>query len=293
MALIKVSVGEVRLNKPVRFPIYSSSGKLLLNEGHRIESERQLERLFAAGAFREDDAGRPATSAMAAELLLVSSAEHRARAESQDRSGTGDFPRPPQVFEGFQITIDSAAHLDMAVAFVGILEGKGLLVNAPDCDALEPGATVHGRLLFGRDVCAFRTRVAARSTDLGGLVLLDFPQNVRRHPVRRHRRVQAAIPARIIRNDAESFEAKAVDISLEGVGLTCETLLLEAGEHFRLALRLTTEGKTHSLLLNCVARNIRARANGFVFGAEIRAAAAEARAVLRNFVFETATGTTL
>ncbi|MCP3725226.1 PilZ domain-containing protein [Paraburkholderia sp. CNPSo 3272] len=229
---------------------------------------------------------------MAADLLLLSTAEHRAHAESHALSGTGSFPRLPQVFEGFQLTVDDAPHLAMTVAFVGILEGKGLLVSAPDCDALAPGVAVHGRLLFGRDVCAFRTRVAARSVELGGLVLLDSPQNVRRHPVRRHRRVQAAIPARVIRNDSESFEAKAVDISLEGVGLTSDTLLLEAGEHFRLALRLTTEGKSHSLLLNCVARNIRANSNGFVFGAEIRAAAVEARAVLRNFVFETATGTT-
>lgn len=301
MALIKVSAAEVRLNRPIPYAIYSNSGKLLLNEGQCIQTERQLERIFSEGAFRDDRA--PACSPRGPGSGMPGGARvhepaaaslKSAPAPAEPATKPGEFPKLPPAFEGFQLTPEGEESGAVAVTFIGAIHGQGLLVNAPGCDALQPGVAVDGRLLFGRDVYAFRTRVASRSADFAGVVLLDYPHGVRRHPVRRHRRVPTAIPAQVVRNDTQQFQAQLVDVSVEGVGLKVAHCCVQPGEHFRLALRLTVQDRTHSLLLNCIARNIRAQKNGdFLVGAQLNVAAAETRALLRAFVFEAATGTAM
>jgi len=296
MALTKVSAAEVRLNTPVPYAIYSVSGKLLLNKGQCIQSERQLDRIFSAGAFRDVHAAAAdrdqATGGARVHDSLAASVESEPT-EAEPPSTSSAFPAMPSVVESFQLTLDGEGQTPFTVAFVGAIEGQALIVSAPGCDALQPDVVVEAKLLFGRDLCTFRTRVAARSADIPGIVLLDYPASVRRRAVRRHRRVPAAMKAQLMRNDSQYFATRVVDISLEGVGLSLDHCCVEPGEHFRLALRLRVQDKTHTLLLNCVARNVRLRRSGdFLVGAEIRASTVETRALLRGFVFEAATGTT-
>jgi len=295
MALSKVSAADVRLNTPIPYAIYSDSGKLLLNKGQCIQSERQLDRIFSAGAFRDAHAAADRDQAQGGARVhdpLAASIE-AAPAEAEPASTSGTFPTLPSVVESCQLTLDGEGQAPLSVAFVGAIEDQALVVSAPGCDALQPGVAVEAKLLLGRDLCTFRTCVAARSADVPGIVLLAYPASVRRRAVRRHRRVPAAIKAQIMRNDSQCFATRVVDISLEGVGLSLDHCCVDPGEHFRLALRLRVQEKTHTLLLNCVARNVRLRRAGdFLVGAEIRASTVETRALLRGFVFEAATGTT-
>lgn len=292
MALIKLSAGEVRLNQPIDFAIFSHTGKLLLSEGYRIQSERQLERLFADGAFRDDAAQasrerRPAADQAATQRPLISEANHRAA--SATFTVPSAFPVLPDAFEGFQLTV---AGVDQSIhaKYIGKIDGQGLLVSATSCDALTAGVAVRGRLLFGRDIYAFDTRVVTRSTEIAGVVLLEAPQSVTRHRVRRHPRVNVSLPARLIRNDSSGFDVTVVNLSVDGLGLVVDEASLKPGEYFRLALRIAAEGRTHTLTFNCIAQNVRVHPKGFAIGAQIHAATAESKAVLRSFVFESVTG---
>jgi hypothetical protein len=296
MALIKVSAADVRLNSPLPFAIYTNSGKLLLSQGQSIRSERQLERLFSEGAFRRDDGYGPSRPSRAGRRRPhephVPVAGTNA-ANSAPVAQPAEFPKLPSAVESFQLVLDDDQPA-LNVTLVGTVDGQGLIVSAPDSDALQPGVEADGRMLFGRDICTFRTRVSARSAEIPGIVMLEPPQNVRRTPVRRHRRVRVAVPAHLIRNDSQSFQANVVDLSVEGVGLRMDACHVEPGEHFRLGLRLTVHDKSHAMLLNCIARNVRLQKSGdFLIGAEIRTTTADARALLRGFVFEVATGTAL
>lgn len=297
MALVKISVADVRVNRPLPYALYSDSGKLLLNEGQCIHSERQLERIFSAGAFRDDRAHEPAQGRASGGARLHEAPVAAAKAASTPPATaprSGPFPKLPPAFEGFQLTPEGDEQTPFAVTFVGAVEDLGLLVTAPGYDALRPGVAVEGRLLFGRDICTFRTRISARSAHLPGIVILDYPEHVLRHPVRRHRRVRTTIAAQLHRNDSQNFTARVIDVSLEGVGLRLEHCCVEPGEHFRLALRLTVQDRTHALVLNCITRNVRAQRSGdFLIGAEIRAATVDTRALLKSFVFEAATGAAL
>lgn len=296
MALIRIGAGDVQLDQPLGFAIFSHSGKLLLSEGQRIHSERQLERLFAEGAFRDDavqsSPDRRDARHEAANRPLVSTADHRP-ADSSAGFAPAPFPLLPDAFEGFQLSVAGEKQQAIRASYVGVVAGQGLIVSAPSGDALQPGVVVHGRLLYGRDVYAFDSRVVSRSAEIAGIVLLEFPQSVRKQRVRRHRRVNVTMPARVVRNDSTGFDAKVVNVSIDGVGLSVAGQPLKSGEYFRLAVRIAAEGRVHALMLNCIAQNVRPHGDGFLVGAQFHAATADAKAVLKSFVFETATGSTL
>jgi hypothetical protein len=287
MALVKLRARDVRLNEPVTFPIYSSSGKLLLNAGHRIASEAQLERLFANGACR-DDGAKPApavrradTLARAVAPLLISSARL-----TPAFSSPAEFPRLPRALESFELTIEGADEARVSAVFVGTVEGHGLVVSAPHCDALQRGVPVHAKFSLGRDVYTFQCSVVAHHPEFGGLTLLDCPQHVRRHPGNAPAPMRAALPARVIRNDGECFEATVDALGNDHIALTIDRKLLEPGEHFRLTLRIDTDDTTHALLLNCVAAAVRTVRGGLHVDAQLGATSAQARSVLKRLVSE-------
>jgi hypothetical protein len=101
------------------------------------------------------------------------------------------------------------------------------------------------------------------------------------------------VAARVIRNDvaAAGYDATVVNVSIDGLQLSLRDATLVPGEHFKLALRLPTDGKMHAVLWNCVARNVRRKKDGVLVGAEFGARTDEAKVLLKDFVFEMATGT--
>ncbi|MDQ2076422.1 HD-GYP domain-containing protein [Marinimicrobium sp. ABcell2] len=48
--LIKLSRSEIRVGRPLPWPVFNVEGKLLLKQGHIVENEAQLERLLARGS---------------------------------------------------------------------------------------------------------------------------------------------------------------------------------------------------------------------------------------------------
>jgi HD-GYP domain-containing protein (c-di-GMP phosphodiesterase class II) len=66
--LIKLSRSEVRVGRPLPWPVFDSDGKLLLKQGHIVENPAQLERLLARGSHppfpesvrsKSDDSAQP------------------------------------------------------------------------------------------------------------------------------------------------------------------------------------------------------------------------------------------
>jgi hypothetical protein len=91
MAFVQVCRGDVQLGAPIRFPIYTANGRLLLNRGCCISSEAQLERLFDVGAYRDDSGLGARNGSGSARSILISSANHRPT-PSAATAITVDFP---------------------------------------------------------------------------------------------------------------------------------------------------------------------------------------------------------
>jgi hypothetical protein len=121
---------------------------------------------------------------------------------------------------------------------------------------------------------------------------LDYPESVKKCAIRTQLRVGSNIPGRLIRNDlVTGFDATVVNVSLNGLGICLQDATVEPGEHFKFVLRITLQGKLHAVYVNCIARNVTRAKSGLMVGAELRGVSEEAKNVLRNYIFEVATGT--
>lgn len=293
-ALVKVSQNELALGMPIPFPIYSESGKLLLNAGYVLRSDTQLERLFVVGAFRAGEANvtGPADESPHAGF----SASAPAAAPSQPDIVAAAFPTIASGPEAFQITLCGDNNATVRAEYVGVVKGRGILVTVPEMDeVLKLGVEVDVKLLHGRSIYKFRSRVASRSGAPFDILYLDYPQSVTQHTVRQHLRIDVTLPARLLRNDAvmAGFDATVVNLSLNGIGVSLADATLEKGEHFKLAVRLGISNKTHALMLNCIVRNTRQMDGHMMIGAELGAMPDEIRRLLKDYVFEAATGSHL
>ncbi|WP_438392427.1 PilZ domain-containing protein [Caballeronia sp. DA-9] len=294
MALVKIAAHELALDKPTGFRVYSAAGKLLLSEGHLLRSETQLERLLTNGAFREDNPrGANPDKSCTGHAALLSTASHTTPRANPASAVVTCFPVMPTSVEVFHLSPSGNADVSFRADYVGAVKDRALLVIAPDSAAmLQPGAELEAKVICGREVYSFHTRVAGRDALFPGVISLDYPAEVRKRTIRQHLRLQTHMSARLIRNDvvATGFDAEVLNIGANGIGFFLPDTTLERGEHFKLALRLKVDRRNHALMLNCIARNVAPLKGGMKVGAEFGALTDDVRSVVQRHIFELATG---
>jgi hypothetical protein len=290
MALVKITARDIKIGTPIDFAVYSATGRLLLTRGYRVQSESQRERILAGG-FRDLDMGR-AEQFDAAGKLLISTGNHAAAA--MDNSvGTSILAALPKTLDGLQVTLIGREDRPLRTEFVGAIRGDALIL-APlsENEPMTIGVEVECKVLLGKKIYKFSSKVIGTSEAPVKLVYLAYPKVVQTHVVRKHVRLSTNLTGRLLRNDvvAAGFDAAVENVSLGGVALRLSDALLNVGEHFKLSLRLRADGKLHAVVFNCVARNTRRRADGAILvGAEFSSQSVETVALLRLHLFETAT----
>ena len=296
MALIKLGFHEVQLGAPVDFPIYTSSGKLLVAKGYVIQSESQLERLFAAGAYKEGvgAARSTQTSKVVGGTMSPSTVNGKPAAGHPALDAViADFPCAPTGPEVFQLSLREQADKSFRADYVGAIKGKTLLVAAPsDAPQLGVGSALDAKVFFGRHIYLFDTTILARHSQPNDILHLAYPQKTRRHTLRKHLRVGVTLPARVFRNDAATtgHDAEITNISMSGLALRSKEGLLSVGDHFRLTLKLSAADRIHLATLNAVVRNAQSSGSATIVGAEFTQLPDESRSHLQGFIFETALG---
>jgi c-di-GMP-binding flagellar brake protein YcgR len=294
MALVKISARELVLDRPLPFRVYSGSGQLLLNEGNSLHSASQRDRLLDMGAFRDaNPAVRQITSAGAGDTILLSTASNDTIRPSAPELVQGGFPTLPTGIELFQLTACAGDEASFRVQYVGAVADQALLVTVEDaCEALKMGAEFEAKVICGRAVYAFRTRIAARDTRLTKLFQLEYPSTIKRHTIRKHMRIGTQLSARLLRNDglATGFDAQVINVCANGIGFFLSDAALEVGEHFKIALRLKVEERTHAVMLNCIARSLSRKDDGLKIGAEFGVVSEDVRRIVQAYIFQQAMG---
>lgn len=300
MALIKLGYHEVQVGAPLDFPIYSSSGKLLVAKGYVLQSESQVERLFAAGAYKE---GAGTARPDMRNQKVVGGTMSPSAVTGKPAGGhpaleavIADFPCAPTGPEVFQLSLPEQTDKPFRAEYVGAIKGKALLVVAPqDAPQLRVGSVLDAKVFIGRHIYLFNTTVLARHSQPNDILHLEYPQKTRRHTLRKHLRIGVSMPARVFRNDAATtaHDAEVTNISMSGLALRCAEGLLSVGDHFRLTFKLTVADRVHLATLNAVVRNARSIGNGTLVGAEFTQLPEESRSYLQGFIFETALGTNI
>lgn len=290
MTLVKVSQREVKLGAPLEFSVYSAAGKLLLSKGYVLQSTSQIDRLFDVGAFRDQSTPSRQTSEAGSRLPVFTPT--RRPSEAPIATNT-DFPAMIVKPEAFHLTIVGGDGVPIASNLVGVVSGQGLLITVDShFEALLPGTEVEVKILFGRNIYRFSTRAVGRSAAPFEIVTLDYPQAVSKVTLRQHFRVKTALTGRLLRNDGmtSGFDASIVNLSLSGLRLSLSSVSLNVGEHFQLSIRLCINGRFQAVMLNCVARNRSQSEEATLIGAEFGALSDETRRLVKDFVFEAATG---
>jgi hypothetical protein len=295
MALIKVTARDLEIGTPLPFAVYSSSGKLLLARGYFVQSEIQRDRILAAGGLRSEDALEGTSGGGAGRRdLLISTARHdKEMREAIFDEVTARADTVPKIIDSIQVTVSGSQHPPFQTDFVGSISGSALLVTASTGhEVLKTGADVACNALRGRKIYKFRSSVLVRSETPVRVIYLAWPESVQTQVVRNHVRVSTQLPGRLIRNDcvAAGFDVTVANVSLGGVAFRAHEAIVNVAEHFRLGLRLRAGGKLHAVMFNCVARNLRRIQSGVLVGAEFSSQTADTMAVLRQHMFETATG---
>ncbi|KWU19147.1 PilZ domain-containing protein [Burkholderia cenocepacia] len=294
MALVKVAFHEVTAGTPLDYAVYSASGKLLAAKGYVFQSEASVERLFAAGAFKEGAASRTPSRKPAASPTAVSAEPKGAASHQALEAVVTDFPCAPTGPEVFQLSLKGADDRVFRADYVGAIKGKTLLVSAPaDAPQFQAGSVLIAKVFFGRHIYLFETRVLARHNMPSDIVHLEYPQKTRRHILRKHLRVDVQLRGQLFLHDSVTTgrDATVVNASLSGLGVHCAESLLAVGDHFQLAVKLPFDDRIHPVMLHAVVRNVRnAPAIGQAIGAEIWQPSDDLRNHLQSFIFEAALG---
>jgi hypothetical protein len=142
-----------------------------------------------------------------------------------------------------------------------------------ESEALKKGTELEAKVICGRAVYAFRTMVSGLDIRIPKLMHLDYPAVIKRHMIRKHMRIGVQLSARLLRNYviAAGFDAEITDVCANGIGFFLPDATLEVGEHFKIALRIKVDERTHAVMLNCIARNLSRKDNGLKVGAEFGA----------------------
>lgn len=247
---------DVRLGRPIPFPVYDRSGRLLLAAGQVVNDARALDALIERGLYcnprwtwgydgyvrdarvDEDDNG-PATDGWGSSRPSGSRASKRNRPTPSWRMlrvwSEGSNP-------------DEA----MTVKLIGVHEGKTLVITAPERDGklafVKEGNVYCFRGFSGELVYEFKAAVHKTRFEPYPYLHVDWPQDwqMSRRRLREARRVSVEVPC-IVYPDGEGSEVfvKAVinDLSVGGASVTFKDQVPKLQSRVRLAFRLPVGGQ--------------------------------------------------
>lgn len=187
----------------------------------------------------------------------------------------------------------------LQVHLMGYEPGKSLLVSAPKRDGkeaiLERNAPVVLRLLDGKKVCAFESKVLYRSVHPYSYYHLAYPSEIESLQVRSSERVNTLINGDIdsdfnIVGDWPKY-AQITNLSRTGGRLTSHEALGEYGHELILRFELEVAGMLKEIAIAGHVRNIDQEDDQFgqtkhIVGVQFSGMSDEMRLALANYIYE-------
>lgn len=150
------------------------------------------------------------------------------------------------------------------VQLIGYWDKRSILISPPLREGrevlLEKDAVLAIRMLEGKKVCAFETRILYRSSHPYTYYHLQFPESVNTRQVRNSERVGIQL-AVVVDSDFDILgdwpkSATLTDLSKTGARLISPFFLGEKGHELVLIFELTVSGIQKTLRIPCLIRNI-------------------------------------
>jgi c-di-GMP-binding flagellar brake protein YcgR len=208
---------------------------------------------------------------------------------------------------GSYITIEAIASArKYQVQLIGYLDKRSILISSPLRDGrevlLENNTALAIRLLEGKKVCAFETKIIYRSSHPYTHYHLQFPGTVNTRQIRNSERVDTELKVSVD-SDFDVFSdwpklAYITNLSKTGARMTSQYSLGEKGHEIILMFDLDVSGLHKKLKIPCIIRNIQLNTNlssqdqeaiskgDFVFGIQFMEMNDEYRLSLSSYIYE-------
>jgi len=235
------------IGKPLPFSIYDSHRKLLLAQGHVVESARGLERLLEHGHYyRPDRSGTDSEvieePAEPAEPVHPLAALNRDYANIPQRARCGIKISPRETGESYFCWVIGVSH-----------ENRCLVMTAParPDKALAPiskGQVWYCRMFSSMSVFRFRGAILKVAFDPYPYLHILVPDVIEKRLIRQLPRALVSLQATL--SVPESHYVSIVDLSVGGARIGAEKkLVLEVGQAVQLATTIEVLGRAHELQL--------------------------------------------
>jgi hypothetical protein len=233
------------IGKPLPFSIFDSQRKLLLAQGHVVESARSLERLLEQGQYYRLD--RPGTDdevieEAAADPVHPLAALNRDYANIPQRARCGIKISPRETGESYFCWVIGVSH-----------ENRCLVMTAParPDKALAPvskGQVWYCRMFSSTSVFRFRGAILKVAFEPYPYLHILVPDTIEKRLVRQLPRALVSLQATL--EIQGTHYVSIVDISVGGARIGVEKkLMLEVGQAVQLATTLEVLGRPHELRL--------------------------------------------
>ena len=253
---------EVMIGRPLPWPVYDRSRKLLLRQGFVLQSLSQIERLIEIGLFRPADASLHSVYGVSSESGENEEPSYATPAKFSD-AGTPGVTIANAKFEvgmAVQLSTDGFPDERNVVTLVGFLDKQSIIVTHPLKDGaiafIKEGKEYYCRAFQKRNAYSFNTVVLKSQLAPFPYLHLSYPAKVTLMPVRKSSRIPVEIIAAVgLKGCSARAPCLIRDLSLSGVLIQSTEQLGEKHAILSIAFRLAINAAPTLFELDLVVRN--------------------------------------
>ena len=237
----------IAIGKSLPFSIYDSQRKLLLAQGHVVESERGLERLLQQGEYYKPDHPDALDRTIVEEALEEDpvdplTALNRDYSNIAQRARCGVKMAPRETGESYLCWVIGVSH-----------ENRGLVMTAPARSdkalaAISKGQVWFCRMFSSTSVFRFRGAIQKVAFDPFPYLHILVPEVIEKRLIRQLPRALVSLQATLVA--PENNFATVVDLSVGGARVAVDKkLAMDVGHQVHLVMTIEMLGRTQELRL--------------------------------------------
>jgi len=292
-SVVPLRIGDIAVGKPLPWPVYGPNKKLLLREGHVIDTQQQLELLIKTGLYRSST-----WSSSGLRVKTAAPVEPKKIEDAEAKSFSFEDLKP-KVGDAIQLQVKDDRY---PVKLMGYVKGSTIMVTTPVFDGgvmlLREGQPVVVRSFSGKDAYAFSSSILRVCNSPLPYLHLAYPKMVQSVAVRKTARADFNLIGTVTNisnpETAASRPVRIADLSINGASFTMSELVGDKGDNLNLSFRVKLNEIEASLAVTvcCTVRSvisesaIGATAEKFRYGVQFTDVPTDVSLLMQNMIYQ-------
>lgn len=299
--------GLVQIGTPIEYPIYDEHGKLLMQIGTIVATEKQLESLYLRGLYMD---------IKSTDILYENMREGKTSKEPASPQKSQQAPEAETLVNFSLNTIkfgesihisplsDESGQSKFTVRYLGGLDKKSIICTLPVLDEkmvyIKENSGFSAVVFSGKNIYKFSTLVEVTYSRPYPHMHLKFPLNVYGNQIRKNQRVSTSIIVSMLNKSAgDNHNVKTagriVDLSLGGAMIESSKPAGTVGDPLECAFKISMDGDEAVFTINSTLRNIIDTIGEnakpmFKHGVSFEQISFQDKAVLQSYIYRLLTG---